>query len=244
MTQVVKLEFKGPKFGPLVALDALSTEAQVVVDVQARIRKFLEAEPHTLGDADKCVAALQALQPSERQLTELALQIEDGLLKATAEQLQEQLTLLLGAFPSSSTPDPMVYSRMMLNEVTAAEPSVIALTMACSKLRRTLQWPPSIADVLKTIREEEACWQYRLRCASAMTNEYAQALSRLLERRAWLARPSAEKEREREEFLARLNSLQRLLRSGSRDTEDKAPTRSTRMNKPLSSPGRNKTQET
>ena len=245
MTQVVKVDFKGPKsVGPWVPLDVLSAEAQAVVDVRARIRKYLEAEPHTLEDADIVVAALQALKPSEQQFTELAPQIEDGLLKATAEQVQEQLTLLLGAFPSSSTPDPMVYSRMMLNEVMAAEPSVIALTMACSKLRRTLQWPPSIAEVLKTIREQEACWQYRLRCASAMTNEYAQALSKLLERRAWLARPSAEKEKEREEFLARLNNLHRLLRSGSRSgIENKAPTRGTRMNNPLSSPGRNKTQE-
>jgi hypothetical protein len=103
MTQVVKVDFSGPKsVGPLVALDALSTEAQAVVDVRARIRKFLEAEPHTLEDADKCVAALQALKPSEQQLTELGFHIEDGLLKATAEQIQEQLTLLLGAFPASS----------------------------------------------------------------------------------------------------------------------------------------------
>ena len=202
MTQVAKVDFKGPtSVGPLVALDALSTEVQAVVDVLARIRKFLEAESHTLEDADKCLAALQALKPSEPQLTELAFQIEDGLLKATAEQIQEQLTLLLGAFPSSSTPDPMVYSRMMLIEVTAAGPSVIAVTMACSKLRRTLQWPPSIADVLHAIREEEACWQYRRRCVSAMTDEYTQAVSKLLEGRARLARPPAEKERERKVLL-------------------------------------------
>ena len=216
MTQVVRVDFKGPKsVGSLVVLDALSTEAQAVVDVKARISKFLEAEPHTLDEADKCVVALQALHLSEQNLSELALQIESGFVRATSEQVQEQLALLLGAFPSSNTPDPMVYSRMMLNEVMAAEPSVITLTMACSKLRRTLQWPPSIADVLKAIREEEACWKYRLRCACALAHDHAEALSKLLERRAWLARPAAEKKAEREERLARLQRLKQLLIAGA-----------------------------
>jgi hypothetical protein len=97
MTQVVKVDFKGPKsVAPLVALDALSTAAQSMVDVRGRIRKFIEAEPHTLGGADKCLAELQALKPFEQHLTELAIQMESGLLRATTEQIQEQLTLLLG----------------------------------------------------------------------------------------------------------------------------------------------------
>jgi hypothetical protein len=171
MSQVVKVDFTGLKsVAPLTALDALSTEAQSVVDIRGRIKKFLEAEPHSLEDADKRTAELQALRPSEQRLAELTAQIDHGLSRATSEQIQEQLALLLGAFPSSNTPDPMVYSRMMLNEVLAAEPSAIALTMACSKLRRILQWPPSIADILKAIREQETCWQYRLRCVSAIVN--------------------------------------------------------------------------
>jgi ABC-type Fe3+-citrate transport system substrate-binding protein len=213
MTQIVKVDFTGPKsVTPLTALDALSKEAQSVVDIRERIKKFLEAEPHTLEDADKRIAELQALRPSEQRLAGLTTQTDHGLSRATSEQIQEQLALLLGAFPSSNTPDPMVYSRMMLNEVLAAEPSVIALTMACSELRRTLQWPPSIADVLKAIREQEMRWQYRLRCASAIVDDHAEALSKLLERRAWLARPDAEKEAERKEHLARMESLRQLLR--------------------------------
>jgi hypothetical protein len=118
MTQVVKVDFKGPKsVASLTALDALSTEAQSVVDVRGRIRKIRESEPHTLEDADKRIVELRGLKPSEQDLTELAIQMENGLRRATSEQMQEQLALLLGAFPSSNTPDPMVYSRMMLNEV-------------------------------------------------------------------------------------------------------------------------------
>ena len=219
MTQVVKVDFKGPKsVGPLTALDALSTEAQSVVDVRGRIRKFLEAEPHTLEDADKFIAELQALKPVDQDLADLAIHIENGLLRATSEQVQEQLALLLGAFPSSNTPDPMVYSRMMLNEVMAAEPSVITLTMACSKLRRTLQWPPSIADVLKAIREEEACWKYRLCCASAIADDYAEALSKLLERRAY-ARTDEERAAERQ---YRRDALRRLKQQISAAAADRS----------------------
>jgi hypothetical protein len=217
MTKVVKVDFKGPKaLAPLGVLDALSSEAQSVVDLVVRVRTFAEAEPHSLEDADKCIAELQALKPSEQDLNDIALQIENGRLRATSEQIQEQLALLLGAFPSSNAPDPIVYSRMMLNEVTAAEPSVIALTMACSELRRTLQWPPPIPDVLKAIRQEELRWRYRLRCASVIVNDHAQALSKLRKTRVWLARPDAEKAAERKERLVRLESLKQRLRGGEK----------------------------
>jgi hypothetical protein len=104
---------------------------------------------------------------------------------------------------------------MMLTEVLAAEPSRIALTMASSELRRTLQWPPSIAEILKAIREQELRWQYQLRCLSGIVPDHAQTLSKLLERRAWLARPATEKQAEREERLERLQSLKQLLRAGA-----------------------------
>ena len=166
MTKVVKVDFKEFKsLAPLVVLDALVRDAQSVVDLRVRLRKFAEAEPHSLEDADKRVAELQTLKPSEQNLIALATQIENGRRGATSEQIQEQLALLLGAFPSSNAPDPMVYSRMLLNEVAAAGPSVIALAATCSALRRTLRWPPSIADVLNDLREQEMRWRYRLRCA-------------------------------------------------------------------------------
>jgi hypothetical protein len=216
MTKVVKVDFKGPRWvAPLIALDVLSTAAQSVVDVRGRIKKLLEAEPHTLEDADKRIAQLQGLKPTEQHLTELCNQMEHGFQRATSEQIQEQLALLLGAFPSSNTPDPMVYSRMMLNEVLAAKPSVIALIMACSELRRTLQWPPPIADVLKAIRQQEMRWRYQLHCASELLNSHAKALSILLERRAWFARPNEEKEAERKERLAGIEILMRVLRAGA-----------------------------
>jgi ABC-type Fe3+-citrate transport system substrate-binding protein len=211
MTKVVKVEFKGPRsVAPLVALDALSTAAQSFVDVRAKVKKFLELEPHTLEDADKRIAELQALKPTEQHLIEVRNQMEHGFQRATSEQIQEQLVLLLGAFPSSNTPDPIVYSRMMFNEVLAAEPSVIALTMTCSELRRTLEWPPSIPRVLKAIREQEMRWRHSLHCASEQLNAHAKALSKLLERRASLARPNEEKEAERKERLARMENLKML----------------------------------
>jgi hypothetical protein len=100
---------------------------------------------------------------------------------------------------------------MMLHEVLAAEPSVIALIVACSEMRRTLQWPPSIPDVLKAIREQEVCWRYRLGCASATSEAHMEALSKLTNERAWLARPDEEKMAERNERLGRMEGLKRRL---------------------------------
>jgi hypothetical protein len=212
MTQIVKVDFKGPKsFAPLAALDAFSNEAQAVVDMRTRIGKFLDAEPNTIDEAGKCIAALLALKPFEQHVTELTTGIADGLRPATPEQVLEQLALLIGAFPASNTPDPMVYSRMMLNEVIAAGPSVLALTAACSELRRTRQWPPPTADVLKTIREEEARWQYRFRCASEILGAHAKALEKLKKARAWLARPDEQKKAERQECLDRLERLRQQI---------------------------------
>jgi hypothetical protein len=217
MTQeVVKVGFKGPKSAvPLVTFDALAIEAQAIVEARRRIGKFMETEPHTLEDAAKCIAELEAQKPSDQHLAELALQLESGLLQATSEQIQEQLTLLLGAFPGSSTPDPHVYSRMMLTEVLATEPTRISLVATCSELRRTLRWPPSIPEVLLAIREQELRWRHRLWCAKTLGQDYAEALSKLLERRSWLAKPPGEKKAEREERLARLEKLKKILNAGS-----------------------------
>jgi uncharacterized protein YigA (DUF484 family) len=212
MTKIVEIDFKRSKsFAAIGFFDAMVRDAQAVVDTRLRIRKFLAAEPRTLEEADKLIAKLQALRPSELGLSEIASQIEDGLQRATPEQIREQLTLLLGTFPASNALDPVVYSRMMLHEVMAAGPSVIALTFACSELRRSLQWPPSIAAVLKAIGEQKERWQYRLRCASVAIEEHRQALSRLTSKRAWLSQPDSERVSERMERLTRLEALKQHL---------------------------------
>src|SRR5205823_867926 len=91
---------------------------------------------------------------------------------------------------------------------------------ACSELRRTLRWPPAIPEMLGAIREQELRWQYRLRCAFALPHDYAEALSKLLERRASLARPPAEKKAEREDRLARLENLKRQNAFGREQVEE------------------------
>lgn len=213
MTQVVKLGFDGPQtFAPLLELDTLSNEAHSVVDRVKRIRKLLEIEPNSLHEADIWVAELQALEPSKQQVTELATRISDVLRPATSGQIQEQLALLVGAFPSSNAPDPIVW--MLLLEAIAARPSLIALTAACTELRRTRQWPPSTPDVLKAIRDQEMRWRNRLSCASEIVELHERAVQELLKRRGWFARSEQEKKAERKERLARLAALNQLLKAG------------------------------
>jgi len=216
MTKVVKVDFKESKsLAPLGVLDALSRDAQLVVDLRAGIGKFLEAEPDSLEDADKHISVLMRSKPSEQHLTELSVQIEHGFRRATPEQIQKQLAALLGAFPSSYAPDPTVYSRMMLNEVMTAEPSIIVLAMACAELRRTRQWPPPIADVLKAIQEQELRWQHYRRDASTILDTHAEALSKLCRHRARLARSDEEKKAEQHDRLRRLECLKRQITSSA-----------------------------
>src|SRR5262245_2445271 len=213
MTNVVRLGFKAPEsLVPLLELDRLSDKAQSAVDKRNHIRSLLAIEPKSLREADMWISELQALAPSRQEIGELETRITNGLEPATPQQIQEQLGLLVGAFPSSNAPDPIVYSRMLLIEVAAAAPSLLALIAACAQLRRTRQWPPSASDVLAAIRDEEVRWRQRLSCGSEMVEAHAKALKQLLAKRAWLARSDEETEAQRKDRLQRLQGLKRLLR--------------------------------
>jgi hypothetical protein len=209
MNAIVKLNRK-PAYllTSLAALDAFALEAQAVVDIRVRIGKSVDQEPHTLEQADRQIAALLDLEPCEQTINEVTRRLVDGLQPAATEQTRQEIALLVGAFPSGNVPDPAVYSPIMLREVIAIRPSVLALAAACNKLRRTCRWQPPIADVLQAIREEEALWRYRLRCVSEVSHEHAQALEKLEKARAWLARPDEQKKAERQERLDRLERLQ------------------------------------
>lgn len=103
-----------------------------------------------------CQEALNAIAVLSDDRPDLLHRVLDaGRLQAHGVQIVREIGLLLGSFPASITPDPKIYTEMMVEEVTVCRPSVLALKRACSKLRRTLRWPPSIAEMLETIRSEE-----------------------------------------------------------------------------------------
>jgi hypothetical protein len=216
MNELVKADLKRPKpLEPLVEFDALSNEAQTVLDTGTRIYELSDGEPGTLEEADGRIAALLVLRPCEQHVSDLTKRLAAARKPATSAQVQEQLVLLAGVFPSSNGPDPRVFAPLLPKDVKAAGPSLIALVAACCRLRRTRKWLPTIADVLEAIGEEEARWQHRSDCASEILGAHAKALEKLDKARAWLARPDEQKKAERLERLDRLERLQQQIKAAA-----------------------------
>src|SRR5215831_8363736 len=53
---------------------------------------------------------------------------------------------------------PKVFGRMLTEEVYANSPNACVLESACRQVRRTKDFPPSIAEVLKAIDKEGDAW--------------------------------------------------------------------------------------
>jgi hypothetical protein len=69
--------------------------------------------------------------------------------------IEEQVALLLGSFPNAGPHNPAVYSGMLVEEIVAAGPSAVALEATCREIRRTKNFAPTIAEVLKILKEKE-----------------------------------------------------------------------------------------
>lgn len=80
-----------------------------------------------------------------------------------------------------------------IEEVAAVAPSLIPLDAACRGLRRTLCWPPAVADVLKALSLETERCRHRLDCARGIVVQRAQAVAELTEQRDRRARDEAER---------------------------------------------------
>ena len=69
--------------------------------------------------------------------------------------VKEQVALLLGSFPNAVPHNAEVYSGMLVEEIVAAEPSAVALEATCREIRRTKNFPPTPAEMLKILKEKE-----------------------------------------------------------------------------------------
>jgi hypothetical protein len=75
----------------------------------------------------------------------------------------EQIALLLASFQNARPGTPKVFGRMLTEEVYANSPNACVLESACRQVRRTKDFPPSIAEVLKAIDKEGDAWCERRR---------------------------------------------------------------------------------
>jgi hypothetical protein len=72
--------------------------------------------------------------------------------------VSEQIALLLASFPNTRPGTPEAFGKMMIEEVYANSPDACAFESACRQVRRGLNFPPSIAELLKAIDEASDAW--------------------------------------------------------------------------------------
>jgi len=65
---------------------------------------------------------------------------------------------LLASFQNARPGTPKVFGKMMIEEVYAHNPNACVLESACRRVVREKDFPPSIAEVLKAIKEESSAW--------------------------------------------------------------------------------------
>jgi hypothetical protein len=203
---ITNLSSRGSVVAQLIDMDALERGADEIIRVLDQIEKLMQGNTvveYTLGNtigeyykASECEEALERIakiEISEKHLQPIMHRIGDGLKSADDKSIRQQLAFLLGAFPASTAPDPQVYSRVMIAEVSAAQPSLHALDTACRNLRRSLRWPPSIGEVLSSLEEAEAKWSRRYSAVQALSKRHAEAVAKLTDERNRLAKVEAEK---------------------------------------------------
>jgi hypothetical protein len=70
----------------------------------------------------------------------------------------DKVGFLIGSFPNAGPHNPEIYVAMLIEEIVAANPSVSALEATCRQIRRTATFVPTLAEVLKILREQETFW--------------------------------------------------------------------------------------
>jgi hypothetical protein len=93
------------------------------------------------------------------------------------------LAQLVGSFPTSNLPDAKTFTRVLLDDVMALEPSYVALESACRKLRRTQKFLPSISEVIAAIEKEQDAWCDRWEAANFILGGYEDVLERIEEKK-------------------------------------------------------------
>ena len=112
--------------------------------------KALRAATATLSEmaAGDCYARLQALASG-------------GLPAATRVQIAQHLGVLMTCYQNARPSE--VFVKIVIGDVDDMKPTLLALQQACRNLRRTCIFPPTIAEILRALREAEERLSLRLK---------------------------------------------------------------------------------
>jgi hypothetical protein len=86
----------------------------------------------------------------------------DDNYQLTETRVRTHIAMLVGSIPNATPGNPEAYVGMMVEEVMATEGVTLpALESACSQIRRTVKFTPSISEVIEAIQEQIKLWEPR-----------------------------------------------------------------------------------
>jgi hypothetical protein len=140
----------------------------------------------------------------------------------------EEIALLLASFPNARPGTPEAFGKMMIEEVYAKSPNACVLESACRQVRREKDFPPSIAEVLKAIKNESSVWcdcwetlEWNIDCTrQSLEKLVAEASAKIAEAEAKFAEREAKARAEEEQHRLYREAYKRIPESERKAFED------------------------
>jgi hypothetical protein len=147
--------------------DAFTRTADALVDYYELIATAL---PSMTGrKVSRGYAEQVASRYSRAQLEAMVAKVEDGYAFYNRDELHEpggnfkvkrrvvaeQVAILIGAFPNAGPHSPEAYTKLLIEEIVAATGyDAVMLEAACRKIRRTMKFVPTIAEMLDALTNQ------------------------------------------------------------------------------------------
>jgi hypothetical protein len=132
--------------------DAIATQRTSISDIGYFYRKF---------DAGREFFEREELYQKTKELKPDLLNGHTPW-QITRRVVAEQVGLLIGSFPNANPHCGEVYTRLLIEEIMAANPRATVLEATCRQIRRTATFAPTVAELLKVLREQAVLWEDRL----------------------------------------------------------------------------------
>lgn len=131
-------------------------KAEELAGLVYEAERILRGDMYAVYSRDIATALVAHLDAAETVAASVLNQLRTGEAKATTAEISQRLALVIGSNPSAGKGDAAVYGRMLAERVGAQEPTTGALEAACLRIMDTQTFLPSIAEVLSTLKAEEA----------------------------------------------------------------------------------------
>jgi hypothetical protein len=156
MTALTKINGSAPAE---IAFFDLPREVRAVYGMAREVATAMQG--CTADEIEHSIARIEAMVLTEERVEQLEAQITAGLRPADKATIGKQVTMMLGAFPMSSAPEPKIYAATMVQRINARRPSIIALASTWTKIVEGMKFAPAISEVLAILDVEQEEWPRR-----------------------------------------------------------------------------------